>query len=343
MTAPLPTSAVVTGAAGWLGRALLAELAAGGVPVRALVRDADEALAVKGVDPTAETVTGDLRDPTAVDALFTAVDGPTVFHAGSVIHPGGGGREFFDVNVGGTALVVDRARRAGARRLVYVSSNSPFGFNPTADDVFDVDAPYHPFMGYGRSKMEAEVLVRRAHDAGHLETVIVRCPWFYGPHQPERQTRFFQMVRRGLFPLCGDGSNRRSLAYTEDLARGLVQAATVEPAAGRAYWLADREPYTMRRILDAVKTALAEEAGLPVARRQLRLPAVTSRVAELGDRVVQAAGRYSAQLHVLGEVGRTIACTTEAAERDLGFRPTVDVEEGMRRSVRWCLDHGLAL
>jgi nucleoside-diphosphate-sugar epimerase len=341
-TTPL-ASTVVTGAAGWLGRALLAELARGGVPVRALVRDADEALAVKGLDPSAETVTGDLRDPVAVDALFTGLDRPTVFHAGSVIHPATGGREFFDVNVGGTALVIDRARRAGARRLVYVSSNSPFGFNATADDAFDVDAPYHPFMGYGRSKMEAEILVRGAFEAGNLDTVIVRCPWFYGPHQPERQTRFFQMVRRGLFPLCGDGSNRRSLAYTEDLARGLVLSATVDEAAGRSYWLADREPYTMKRILAAVKTAVAEEAGLPVARRQLRLPAVTSRVAEVGDRVVQAAGRYSAQLHVLGEVGRTIACTTDAAERELGFRSTVDVEEGMRRSVRWCLENGLAL
>ena len=63
------------------------------------------------------------------------------------------------MNVGGTQLELDRARRAGAGRFVHVSSNSPFGANPTPERRFTESSPYHPYMGYGQSKLEAEQLV----------------------------------------------------------------------------------------------------------------------------------------------------------------------------------------
>jgi nucleoside-diphosphate-sugar epimerase len=329
---------VVTGAAGWLGSALLEALGDESSSLRCLVRSTEEAELVRRQAPKADVVVGDVRDPVALASLLDDGAGAVVVHAASVIHPSDGVREFFDVNVGGTALLLDEARRAGAGRVVYVSSNSPFGFNPSPDDRFDEDAPYNPYLGYGQSKMEAERLVTRAGASG-LDTVIVRCPWFYGEHQPQRQTSFFTMVRRGIFPMCGNGSNRRSMVYTGNLAQGLVLAARSAEAAGRAYWVADPEPYRMTEILSTVKHALTDE-GLSVSARQVRLPAATSAIAGLGDRMLQATNRYSAQLHVLSEMSRTIACSTDRAQRELGYRPEVDLYTGMRRSIRWCLDQG---
>jgi nucleoside-diphosphate-sugar epimerase len=98
----------------------------------------------------------------------------------------------------------------------------------------------------------------------------------------------------------------------------------------------------MREILATVKRALVAE-GLEVSSRQLRLPAATSTVAGWADRALQAANRYSAQVHVLSEMSRTIACSTDRAERELGYRPEVDLFTGMRRSIRWCLDQGWSL
>lgn len=331
---------VVTGAAGWLGRALVAELAhAHGDQLRCLVRDVDEELAVKGIAPEAEIVVGDMRDPAAVDQLVSPASGATVFHAASVIHPQQFIRELFDVNVGGTELLLDRTRRVGIRRLVYVSSNSPFGTNPDPHHVFDEASPFHPYLAYGRSKMEAEVLVQRANTRGDTETVTIRCPWFYGPHQPPRQTQFFRLVARGVFPMFGRGKNRRSLAYTGNLVQGLLLAAASPQAAGRAYWIADARPYEMREVLAAVKAALVAE-GVEVARRQVRFPGAVGLAAELGDRLIQVTGRYSAQLHVLGELRHTIACSIELARDELGYEPEVDLQEGMRRSVRWCIERG---
>src|SRR5581483_730976 len=108
----------------------------------------------------------------------------TVCPAAGVIHPAGAVRELYDVNVGGTQLVLDRARRAGTSRFVHVSSNSPFGANPTPEDRFTEDSPFNPYLGYGQSKFEAEQLVQRSFERGDLATVIVRPPWFYGPYQP---------------------------------------------------------------------------------------------------------------------------------------------------------------
>ena len=336
---PRPDVAVVTGASGWLGQNLVRALAPQRQRVRCLVPTPEEAPLLEIVAPTVEVVVGDIRDPVALDRLFEGVGAPSVFHAAAVIHPQRSTREFFDVNVGGTQLVLDRARRAGAVRCVYVSSNSPFGANPTTAHRFTEDSPFHPYMGYGRSKLEAEELVRRSQQRGDIATVIVRAPWFYGPHQPPRQTKFFVAIRRGRFPLIGDGTQRRSMAYTGNLVLGLLRAEVASVAPGRAYWIADSEPYELRDILRTVRAALEAE-GLSVSTRQLRVPEPAAALAARLDGVLQGRGRYLQPLHVLGELKDTIACDIGRARVELGYDPPTELLEGMRSSVRFCLERG---
>ncbi len=340
--ATVPATVVVTGAAGWLGQNLMRVLAAdpGRRRIRGLVREPADAALLEVIDPRIEVVAGDVRDPAVIDRLFGGVSGASVLHAAAVIHPARQVRELFDVNVGGTQLVLDRARRTNATRFVHVSSNSPFGANATSSDRFDEDSPYAPYMGYGRSKLEAEQLVRRSTDRGDLATVIVRPPWFYGPFQPERQTQFLAAVRKGRFPLVGPGTQRRSMVYTGNLVQGVLLAERVEAAVGNAYWIADAEPYALRDILTTVRAALAAE-GLPVSnRRPIPIPRIAGIVAEKLDAIAQASGRYVPALHVLGELKDTIACDITRARKDLGYEPTVALLEGMRASVRWCLARG---
>jgi nucleoside-diphosphate-sugar epimerase len=339
---PRPDVAVVTGASGWLGQNLVRALAPQRRRVRCLVPDPGEAPLLELVAPSVEVVVGDIRDPAALDRLFDGIGAPSVFHAAAVIHPRRHTRDFFDVNVGGTQLVLDRARRAGATRCVHVSSNSPFGANPTPAHRFTEESPFNPYMGYGRSKLEAEELVRRSQQRGDLATVIVRAPWFYGPHQPLRQTKFFAAIRRGRFPLVGDGTQRRSMAYTGNLVLGLLRAEVAPAAPGRAYWIADAEPYELRDILRTVRVALEAE-GLHVSPRQPRLPAPAAAVAARLDGVLQEHGRYIQPLHVLGELRDTIACDIARARAELGYDPPTNLLDGMRASVRFCLERGDSL
>lgn len=337
-----PARTVVTGAAGWLGRALVHRLAADPErsTLRLLVRNHEEAALVSGIERT-EVVVGDIADRDVVDRLLHDCGADTdVIHTAGVIHPARVA-EFYRVNTTGTEHIAESSRAAGVRRLVHVSSNSPFGTNPHPGDTFRADEPYHPYYGYGRSKMLAEQAVFAAVDAG-LDATVVRPPWFYGPFQPPRQTTFFRMVRTGRFPVIAGGGQRRSMVHVDNLVDGILAAELTPRARGRGYWIADDRPYEVREIVDTVARALRDE-GFEVTEGALHLPAIAGRVAELADRVIQATGRYQQQLHVLGEMDKTIACDISTARRELGYEPRVELYEGMRSSIRWCVEQGLEL
>lgn len=339
---PRPNTMVITGAAGWLGQNLVRAVAGDRDQVRCLVQTKEEAALLALVAPTVQPVVGNVLDPTALDTLFEGTAEATTVHAAAVIHPQRRVQELFDVNVGGTELVLDRARRAGVGRVVHISSNSPFGANPTPSHRFTEDSPQNPYLGYGSSKAEAEALVAKAQQRGDLETVVLRPPWFYGPFQPDRQTQWFRAVRRGRFPLIGDGSNRRSMVFTGNLVHAVLRAEVSAKAAGQAYWIADGDPLDMRTILSTVREALAAE-GQVVSGGQPRLPRLAGVVAENLDRVLQDRGRYVQALHVLGELKDTIACDISRARDELDYDPPTDLLGGMRASIRWCLERGQAL
>ncbi|RPI61219.1 MAG: NAD-dependent epimerase/dehydratase family protein [Lysobacterales bacterium] len=322
--------AIVTGAAGWLGRRMVETLRPR--PVRSFV--------LPGETSTGDVVTGDVRNPGNCETLFAGARGATLFHCAGVVHPRRV-RDFFDVNVTGTENVLSAAARAGVRRAVIVSSNSPIGVNPSPDHVFDESSPYAPYMGYGRSKMQMELAVRGFQERTEIETVIIRPPWFYGPYQPPRQTLFFEMIRDGKGPIVGGGQNRRSMAYIDNLCQGLLLAESTAAAAGETYWIADERPYTMNEILDTVERLLEDEFSIPCKHRRLRLPGLASQVAWLGDFSLQKLGLYHQKLHVLSEMNKSIACSIDKAKRELGYRPEVALEEGMRRSIAWCIAEGL--
>jgi nucleoside-diphosphate-sugar epimerase len=342
---------LVTGAAGWLGRATLDALVHGlaeaprvggpqaGLRIRALVLPGEEAV-VRELAPTAEVVSGDVREPADVARFCRDARGATMLHLAGVIHPARV-RDFHDVNVRGTHNVLSAAIAAGVRRAVVMSSNSPLGCNPHPDHVFDEESPYRPYMGYGRSKMAMEQVVAELRANAGMETVVIRAPWFYGPFQPPRQTLFFAMIRDGRAPIVGGGENLRSMAYTDNLVQGILLAAMAPNAPGRTYWIADRRPYSMNEIVDTVERLLESEFGRPCAHGRLRLPGIASEIALLADRVLQAAGLYHQKIHVLSEMNKTIACTVARAERELGYAPTIALEEGMRRSLRWMDERGM--
>jgi nucleoside-diphosphate-sugar epimerase len=305
------------------------------------------ALAVPGEDTSilsslgVEIALGDVRDADSVRNFMQAAEGATLLHLAGVIHPVHGTKEFMEVNFAGSVNVIAAAGEAGVKRAVVMSSNSPVGASKNPAELFDEDSSYRPYMGYGRSKQRMEEWLKgRIHAGVGPEITIIRAPWFYGPEQPGRQTHFFSMIKAGQFPLVGRGDNRRSMAYVDSLAYGVLLAASAEAAAGRIYWIADERPYRMKEIVDTVRDVLRDDFGMAVKPTTLRVPGLVADGARIVDWSLQKAGIYHQSIHVLSEINLTIACCVERAKRELGYRPLVELREGMRRSVAWCLESG---
>lgn len=343
--------ALVTGAAGWLGSRLIGALLGGltdhptlgsgqkNLRVRALVLP-DQVAAHGSAPSTVETTVGDVTNEEDCRRFCGEARHAVLFHTAGIIHPRRVS-DFYRVNVEGTRNVLAAAAEAGVRRVVVMSSNSPCGCNPFPDHLFDESSPYRPYMHYGRSKMWMEQVTRDFHATGKVETVLIRAPWFYGPNQPPRQTLFFRMIGRGRAPLVGRGDNLRSMAYIDNLCQGMMLAGLTPRAAGRTYWIADRRPYAMKEIIDTVERLLEQEFGRKCAHKRMRLPNLASEMAFLADKLLQSAGLYQQKIHVLSEMNKTIACSVSRAEEELDYRPTVELEEGMRRSLAWCQEQGL--
>src|ERR1044071_1035320 len=352
MTASANNLILVTGALGWLGTRLVESLVRGlpdhdalreprsDTRVRCFILSGQDASLLQNLSPQIEIVTGDLRHQPDCARFCENAKGALLFHTAGIIHPKRVA-EFYSINVTGTLNLLDASIKAGVRRAVVVSSNSPCGCNPHPDHLFDEHSPYHPYLNYGRSKMLMELGVRERQQRGLIETVIIRPPWFYGPNQPARQTQFFRMVRDGQAPIVGSGDNLRSMSYVDSLCQGLFLAGSIEAAAGQLYWLADRRPYSMNEIVDTMERLLETEFGQRCTHKRLRLPSLVSSLAFLADATLQTVGCYHQKIHVLSEMNKTIACSISKAERELGYQPSVELEEGMRRSLAWCRSKGI--
>jgi nucleoside-diphosphate-sugar epimerase len=332
---------VVTGAPGWLGTSLCRALREGiryqsgyeSAPrdVRCIVQPSVDASELEALG--CQLVRADLRDRRALRGACEGAD--LVVHAAGIIHPRRV-QDLFDINVDGTKHILDEALEAGVKRFVAVSSNSPAGLNASPATLMVEDDPPKPYLAYGLSKLQAEWMVNDAFRSGRIETCIVRPCWFYGPNQPARQSRFFTMIKNGKPIVVGKGDNLRSMTYIDNGVQGILLAAECEAAAGKTYWITDKRPYSFIEIIQTVAKVL----GVTVRPRYL--PTVTSDMARLVDSLVQMTGLYNQEIHVAGELAATIAVSIDAAERDLGFAPEVALEEGMRRSIDWCRDHGIA-
>jgi nucleoside-diphosphate-sugar epimerase len=343
---------LVTGAPGWIGTRLVRTLGEGlnDIPSQSgqLSQRSTRCLVLNGQDTTSlaqisgvEITPGNLLDPESLRRFCAGAEGGVLFHCAGLVHPRIFVRDFFSVNVLGTRNLLQAAEEAGVRRVVVLSSNSPLGNNPHNNHLFDENSPYNPYMSYGRSKMQMELVVKEFCERGRMETVLLRPTWFYGPDQPQRQTTFFSMIKNGVAPILGDGENRRSMVYVDNLCQAMLLAERTPAAAGNTYWIADRRPYSMNEIVDTVERLMEGEFNIPVAHRRLRLPFFAGQIAQAADTLIQGVGLYQQKVHVFSEMNKTIACSVNKAEKELGYDPCIEVEEGMRRSLAWCLAQGI--
>jgi len=332
---------LLTGCPGWLGNRLLEVLTKGwegkgperNWELRCLVQPELDVSFINRLSKDIEVSYGSLLGK---DSLRQACQGvEMVIHLAGLIHP----RKISDlyaVNSRGTSYLLEAAVAAGARRFIYISSNSPAGVNTDRHiPMKESDTP-NPWLNYGLSKLRAEHYVNTARQEKKLQTVILRPCWFYGPQQPRRQTRFFHMIKKGNPIIFGDGKNLRSMSYVDNTCQAILLAATTEQADGQTYWVADEKPYPTNEIYATVAALLGVQNFKP-----MHVPAFASDLCLLADRALQYLGLYEMNIHVAAEMTRDISVSVEKAKTELGYKPKIELKEGMWRSIEWCRAQGM--
>jgi 2-alkyl-3-oxoalkanoate reductase len=317
---------LVTGGTGFTGTALVQRLLEEGHQVVAL--DYKEGLQCDALRKRGALVEiGSVTDRDAVSRSIKGVE--LVFHLAAAFRELNVPNSFYDeVNVGGTRVVLEAARREGVRKFVYCSTCGVHGNveHPPADE----DAPIQPADYYQRTKYEAEPVVKR--EAGSaMETVILRPAAIYGPGDPERFFMIFKRVAKGTFPMFGNGQTLYHPLYIDNLVDAFLLCMPAGIGNGREYLIADDKYYAIEDIVRAVAKALE----VPV------------RVPHYPVWPVVALG------HVVEKICKPIGITPpifprrvdwyrqnrafdiSRARRELGYVPRVELEDGLRRTGSW--------
>ncbi|ROS74401.1 NAD(P)-dependent oxidoreductase [Cellulomonas sp. PhB143] len=312
---------LVTGASGFLGRAVAARLVAQGHRVSTLQR-------------TSSTVRG------AADILGTVTDGPVVaravaghdavVHLAAKVSLAGDPADFERVNVGGTRLLLDAAAAAGVGRFVQVSSPSVahHGASIVGEDAAPAD-PARARGDYARTKAAAELLAL-GRDAADLHVVAVRPHLVWGPGDTQLVRRVVERARAGRLPLLGHGAALIDSTYVDNAA-GAVAAAlgAADRVHGRAYVVTNGEPRPVAELLAGICRA----AGVrPPA---WRVPPALARAAggavELAWRVRPGTDEPPMTRFLAEQLSTAHWFDQRRTRRDLGWSPEVSVDEGLAR------------
>lgn len=325
---------LVTGGTGFIGSRLALACLEAGEQVRATGQarsPVEEATASMLRERGAEVTVASVTESAAMDALAQGVD--VVYHLAAAQHEANvPDAHFRAVNVEGTRNLLEASRAAGVGRFVHGSTIGVYGWTPGR--AVDEQAPLEPDNIYGRTKLEGEGVVRSYE--GSLPVTIARIAEVYGPGD-RRLLKLFRGVERGVFLLLGGGRNTHHLVYVSDLVEGLRRAARSESALGRHYVLAGPRPVTTREMAEAAARALGVR---PPRLRPPLAPLVAA--AAVTEGVLRPLG-VQPPLHRrrMDFFRKSFAFSGEEARSLLGWKPEVELDEGMRATARWYRDQGL--
>lgn len=325
---------LVTGGAGFIGSAVVRQAVAAGhavVNLDALTYAAclDNVAGVAG-SPLYAFEHVDIRDRVALDRVFAAHRPDAVMHLAAESHVDrsiDGPGTFIETNINGTYTLLEAARaywlargRPGDFRFHHISTDEVFGSLPGDPSVkFTEDTPYDPRSPYSASKAASDHLVRAWHETYGLPVVLTNCSNNYGPyHFPEKliPVVILNALAGRPIPIYGDGSNVRDWLYVEDHADALLLVLQ-KGQLGRSYNIGGENERSNLELVRTICAILDEKRAKPNGSYADQITFVTDRPGH--------DARY--------------AIDPSRIRDELGWRPSVTVEEGLEKTVQWYLDN----
>jgi UDP-glucose 4-epimerase len=304
---------LVTGADGFIGRALVTSLAAQGI---------DHVAAVRVRRPDSAPSALALGDFAAADWTGAMRSVGTIVHLAGRAHVLRGDHDptpHIVANVHVTRRLIDAARHAGVRRVVFASTIKVYGENTRPGHPFTAGDPARPRDAYAKSKAEAEQVIVRACAAGGMDAVVLRLPLVYGPGVKGNFALLLDAIANGRrLPFAGV-SNRRSLLFVGNAVSAIERAMVAAALGGQVLPVADREAVSTPQLIRALALAMHVEPRLS------RLPTSMLRAgaALMGRR--GASQRLLDSLEVDGRRFESLA----------GWAPPFSFSEGIATTAAW--------
>jgi len=320
--------ALVTGATGMIGPALVDRLLLEKWGVRILARHAfDPALFAGPV----ERFSGDIVN---FESLRPAMDGvDVVFHLAAKLHLNNPSpklaQEYRRINVDGAMNVARAALDAGVRRMVHFSSISVYGPSYGAAPFVETSA-LNPQSLYAETKIQSEEGIRKIFQGSpRSSSVILRLAAVYGPRLQGNYRTLVKAIRHGLFLPIGDGQNRRTMIYIDDLVQAAILAAIHPGAAGATFNVTDGMIHSLNEVVAAIAHALEKTPP------RLHLPGrPVQKMTDLADRLSEILHLPASKLRPLvDKIMEDVAARGDALCRQLAFHPRYDLKGGWQAAL----------
>jgi len=318
---------LVTGATGFIGSHVADKLLAKGYDVRCIARKTSNLRWLDGKN--FEIVEASLDNP---ESLIKAVEGVDyVYHVAGLTFARNY-EEFLKGNRDATANLISVVEKhaPNIKRFLFVSSQTVVGPAKSLYEPVDETTPRNPITSYGRSKKEAEDVVLSYKDK--IPFTIVRAPAVYGPRDTAIYD-IFRTVKMGLGTMVGFRDKYISLIHSEDLSRGIIEAAESEKTKDEIYFVSSEEFYTWKQLINIIAEKMNKKFVL-----KIRLPHfIVLTVAAISEFL----GKFSDKPPVFNyEKGIDFIqdywiCSTEKAKRDFGYRQMMSIEDGMQNTIEW--------
>jgi len=319
----------LTGATGFIGSFIAAQLLEQKHTLKCLVRKTSDLKWIK--DLNCELCYGSLFESESYAAALKDCD--YIFHVAGVTKAYTQ-EEYYQGNVVATQNLLDAAIRInpGIRRFLFVSSQAAIGPSPS-EKPLDENVPYRPVTDYGRSKMEAEQIVKPK--IPDLPITIVRPPAVYGPRDTDVY-HFFKFLKKRINLMVGNVDQLVSLVYVEDLARGIIEAAFSANTIGKTYFICENKPYRWSEIAQISSKIL--EKNYITLHLPLLLASGVANIFELTSKITRTPTILNRQK--INEIKHTYWTVSPGkAQQDFGYQTKFPVETGIRKTIDWYKDN----
>lgn len=328
---------LVTGGNGFTGRHLVRALVERGDDVTVLdISDGDPrdvgSLKSRGV----RFIGGSVDDEAKLAEVVTGQH--LIFHLASAFRDIHHGAPLFQkIDVEGTERLLRAARQAGVRRVIHCSTQGVHGSLPAGTAPGNEDSPMAPIDYYCEAKVAAEA-VAETFIAEGMDIVNIRPTSIYGPGDTHGWLKLFRMCKKGRFPMLGSGTTANHPVYVGNLVDALLLAAKVPDARGRTYLIGDDRYVSLNELVQLIGKVLDTEV------RIYRFPWFTPvyLLAHLME-VVSKPFNYEPPLfrRRLTWYATNRGWDISRARSELGYRPRVGLEEGLRKTMNWYKERGL--